>query len=196
MFSDVSGTLLHKALDNKASEHGSCSWECPVMWIDVAGTLLLKALENGVSMYPKLEGRFLQVSGLTFEFDPSAPPLSRVDPALVRVSGMPLDLTRKYSVATKEFLMHGKDGFDMFPHVRVSASDQCFFFSRNIGHVAPEINFLYYLKKIVSGSKHPVNSLFKFENRSTASDQWFCSQSWIVSPGILESYNIASYDFT
>ena len=43
-----------------------------------AGEDLLKALENGVCMYPKLEGRFPQVAGMSFAFDPSKPPGSRV----------------------------------------------------------------------------------------------------------------------
>ncbi len=38
-----------------------------------SGKKLHQALENGVSQYPKYEGRFLQVSGLEFAFDPSKP---------------------------------------------------------------------------------------------------------------------------
>ncbi len=36
--------------------------------------------------------RCLQVSGIEFAFDPSKPPLGRVDPASVAVSGAPLQL--------------------------------------------------------------------------------------------------------
>lgn len=46
--------------------------------IFVAGQDLLAALENSVSAYPKLEGRFPQVAGVCFAFDPSKPPGSRV----------------------------------------------------------------------------------------------------------------------
>ena len=35
------------------------------------GSQLLSALENGVSQYPKLEGRFPQVAGVSFIFDPA-----------------------------------------------------------------------------------------------------------------------------
>ena len=45
----------------------------------------MKCLENGVSKYPKLEGRFPQVSGLSFEFDGSKPPGERVDRYSVKI---------------------------------------------------------------------------------------------------------------
>ncbi|CAF0939692.1 unnamed protein product [Brachionus calyciflorus] len=80
--------------------------------ISVTGAHLLQALENGVSQYPKHEGRFLQVSGLKFAFDPSKPPGKRVDPRLVQVQDEYLDLEKNYSLATKLYLKQGKDGFD------------------------------------------------------------------------------------
>lgn len=54
--------------------------------LQVTGEQLVQALENGVSQYPKHEGRFPQVSGLSFSFDPSQPSGRRVVPASVRVS--------------------------------------------------------------------------------------------------------------
>ena len=53
--------------------------------LDVSGEMIHSALENGVSMWPKLEGRFPQVSGITFAFDPSKPPGSRVNHEYVKV---------------------------------------------------------------------------------------------------------------
>ena len=53
---------------------------------------MVAALENGVSQWPKLEGRFPQVSGLTFAFDPEQPSGQRVDPSLVKVRGKYIDL--------------------------------------------------------------------------------------------------------
>lgn len=43
-----------------------------------SGRQLLEALENGVSRYPTLEGRFAQVAGVFFTFDPSLPPGQRI----------------------------------------------------------------------------------------------------------------------
>jgi hypothetical protein len=57
---------------------------------------LHKTLENGVSKYPDDEGRFLQVSGIRFTFDPSQPSGQRVDPCLVQVQGEYLELEEVY----------------------------------------------------------------------------------------------------
>ena len=46
----------------------------------MTGDQLKTALENGVSQYPRLEGRFPQVSGVEFSFDASLPPKSRILP--------------------------------------------------------------------------------------------------------------------
>ena len=64
------------------------------LFFSISGLKLLKALENGVSQYPILEGRFPQVAGIVFGFDPSMPPYQRVDPELVKVQGQYLMLDR------------------------------------------------------------------------------------------------------
>lgn len=61
---------------------------------------MLDALENGVSKYPALEGRFPQVAGMSYGFDPSKPPNQRVEPMLIKVQGEYLDL-QKVSVLRK-----------------------------------------------------------------------------------------------
>jgi 2',3'-cyclic-nucleotide 2'-phosphodiesterase (5'-nucleotidase family) len=81
--------------------------------IEATGAQLLGALENGVSQWPALEGRFLQVSGVAFAFDPARPPGARVVEGSARAAGAPLEPARRYKVATKEFLFLGKDGFDV-----------------------------------------------------------------------------------
>lgn len=78
----------------------------------VSGAQLLAALENGVSMWPRQEGRFPQVSGVRFAFDPTLPPGARVVPGSVVVGAAPLDLQAAYSLATKEYLAEGRDGYD------------------------------------------------------------------------------------
>jgi len=75
----------------------------------IAGADLKAALENGVSMYPRLDGRFPQVSGMTFHFDPTREPGARVTE--VRVGDEPLDEARKYKLAVKAYLVDGKDGY-------------------------------------------------------------------------------------
>ncbi len=83
------------------------------------GSDVLETLETGVSSWPKREGRFLQLSGITYEFDPRQPPGSRIVPGSVTVAGEPLDLNRNYRVATKAYLRSGKDGFSKLPEAEV-----------------------------------------------------------------------------
>jgi 5'-nucleotidase/UDP-sugar diphosphatase len=76
---------------------------------ELPGSQVLAALENGVSQVEKGAGRFPQVSGLTFAFDVSAEPGSRVSE--VMVAGAPLDLDKVYSVATNDYILGGGDGY-------------------------------------------------------------------------------------
>ena len=78
---------------------------------------MLKALEHSVSAYPNQLGGFLQVSGLTFKFDPSKPVGSRVVEA--KVNGVTLHPYRYYDVATNDFTAAGGDGFTMFKEAKV-----------------------------------------------------------------------------
>ncbi len=57
----------------------------------ISGQQLLAALENGVCQYPRLEGRFPQVSGLSFIFNPKNPSGHRILTESVRVNGLKLD---------------------------------------------------------------------------------------------------------
>lgn len=88
----------------------SFPFEDPCIVIRVTGAALLAALENSVCAYPALEGRFPQVSNVSFEFDPSLPPNHRIKWA--QVGGEPLDLERKYVLVTRGYMGRGKDGFD------------------------------------------------------------------------------------
>ena len=80
--------------------------------IQVTGSQLHQTLENSVSQYPKHEGRFLQIAGCKFAFDPSMPPGSRIDPGLIMIQGEYLHMERQYSLVTKSYLKQGKDGYD------------------------------------------------------------------------------------
>ncbi|KAF2739654.1 Metallo-dependent phosphatase [Polyplosphaeria fusca] len=84
-------------------------FEDPVVVMKVTGTALRLALENGVSNYPALEGRFPQVSNITFTADYSAPPHSRI--VDVHIGSEPLDPEREYVLATRGYMGRGKDGY-------------------------------------------------------------------------------------
>ncbi|MBN1203679.1 MAG: bifunctional metallophosphatase/5'-nucleotidase [Myxococcaceae bacterium] len=92
--------------------------------LQVSGATLLAALENAVSKSAEdaEPGRFLQVSGLRFAFDPSRPRGQRV--LCATVAGKPLSPAATYSLATLSFLAGGKDGYEMFRGLPSSAALQ------------------------------------------------------------------------
>src|SRR5690606_24369745 len=65
--------------------------------VEASGNAILAALNNGVSKIGESAGRFPQVSGLSFSFDPQKPVGERVQNVLV--NGAALDLNRAYKVA-------------------------------------------------------------------------------------------------
>jgi len=86
--------------------------------VEVSGQELLDLLEHGVRTYPGVNGSFLQVSGLTFSFDPSIPSsviLSDHEDFLgingpyrvfdVKVGGQPLELDRTYTLASHNYMI-------------------------------------------------------------------------------------------
>ncbi len=76
---------------------------------ELPGTQVLLALENAVSQVEKGAGRFVQVSGMTFAFDPSAEVGKRVSE--VMVAGAPLEADKIYKVAVNDYILGGGDGF-------------------------------------------------------------------------------------
>ena len=81
-----------------------------VVLIGLSGADLLAALENGVSEIEDDAGRFAQVSGMSYAYDPSRPPGSRIVEA--EVNGDPLDTGRTYRVAANDYMFRGGDGYE------------------------------------------------------------------------------------
>lgn len=94
--------------------------------LELTGSDILAVLENSVSQYPKLEGRFLQISGIKYRFDPRLPPGERVhkDSVFLLDSMEKLDNERKYTATTKAYLATGKDGFGMLASCNVLVSPE------------------------------------------------------------------------
>ncbi|KAF2130271.1 5'-nucleotidase-like protein [Dothidotthia symphoricarpi CBS 119687] len=84
-------------------------FEDPVVVLKVTGKAIQEALENGVSNYPALEGRFPQVSNISFEVDYSKKPMERI--SNVFIDGKPVDETHEYVLATRGYMGRGKDGY-------------------------------------------------------------------------------------
>ncbi len=82
-----------------------------VVTVNVTGEKLMAMLENGVSRYPDADGRFPQVSGITFKFDASADVGSRVYD--VKVGGEDIDLAKTYLLATNDYIAVSGDEYPM-----------------------------------------------------------------------------------
>ena len=78
----------------------------------VTGAQLVEALENGVSQHEEGAGRFPQVAGMSFAFDPKAEAGSRISD--VMVAGAPIDLEKTYGAVSNNYVRNGGDGYAMF----------------------------------------------------------------------------------
>jgi len=91
-----------KCVTNKSS----FPFEDPVVVVKVKGHAIRSALENGVSTYPALEGRFPQVAGLQYVFDPRLAPGKRL--LNVTMNGKELDANQDVTLATRDYMCRGK----------------------------------------------------------------------------------------
>ncbi|SES24447.1 5'-nucleotidase [Tranquillimonas rosea] len=78
----------------------------------VTGDTLVAALENGVSQIEDEAGRFPQVAGMAFTFDPEAEPGNRVSD--VMIGGAPVEPDTTYGVVSNNYVRNGGDGYGMF----------------------------------------------------------------------------------
>jgi 5'-nucleotidase len=89
------------------------------------GSTIVKALENGVSQLEDKSGRFPQVAGLKYTFDPAAEAGKRVSDVMVMKEGAwaPIEADTVYGVVTNNFVRQGGDGFRMFGAEGMNAYD-------------------------------------------------------------------------
>lgn len=79
---------------------------------EVTGSMLLDALENSVAAVDKLAGGFLQVSGISYTYNPSLPAGSRIVRA--DIGGKPVEKERAYKLALSNYMYTGGDKYTMF----------------------------------------------------------------------------------
>ena len=96
----------------------------------LSGADVRLALENGVSRAENTEnegtGRFAQVSGLKYTWNPALPAGSRVTSVEVRQadgSYAPIDPARIYHVASNDYMRGGGDGYTVFAEKAIDAYD-------------------------------------------------------------------------
>ncbi|XP_033113355.1 uncharacterized protein LOC117113950 [Anneissia japonica] len=86
-----------------------------IVVLKVTGMQIWKALENSVCQYPKKEGRFPQVAGMRFSFNPEEELGQRVDPLSIIIEDEGCILPNKvYRLCTKNYIAKGKDGYTVF----------------------------------------------------------------------------------
>ena len=87
-----------------------------IVIFDITGEQLVAALENGVSKVEAVEGRFPQIAGFRFSWDPGSKPGSRVKSVEIKTgSGFkPLDKLASYRIVTNSYLFTGGDGYTSF----------------------------------------------------------------------------------
>jgi len=84
---------------------------------EINGQGVIDALENGVSQVEEVKGRFPQVAGLTFTWDPSAAPNEgRITEVMVADGDgfVPIDPSATYLVVTNNYVRNGGDGYSVF----------------------------------------------------------------------------------
>ncbi len=78
---------------------------------EIKGNVVRAMLEHSVFAYPASFGGFLDVSGMSFSFDPTEPAGSRVKD--ISIGGQPLDENRTYRMAGNDFTFSGGDDYEM-----------------------------------------------------------------------------------
>lgn len=92
-----------------------------ILSIRLTGQQIRDALEYGVSGIEAKEGRFPQVSGISFTYYPAREAGKRI--GSITIAGKPIELSRHYTVATNDFLAAGGDGYQVFREAIRQAPD-------------------------------------------------------------------------
>ncbi|HQO08807.1 MAG TPA: bifunctional UDP-sugar hydrolase/5'-nucleotidase [Clostridiales bacterium] len=79
---------------------------------DLKGSQLITILESSCAI--KMGKSFLQVSGISFSYDSSKPPMNRVVKNSIKVNGKPLDKDTVYSVSMTDYIFQGGDSYTEF----------------------------------------------------------------------------------
>ena len=84
---------------------------------EVKGSVIRAMLEHSVEYYPASFGGFLDVSGLTFSYDPTQPGGHRVKE--ISIGGHPLDENKNYTIALADFQTYGGDDYTMLKGAKI-----------------------------------------------------------------------------
>ena len=88
-----------------------------VVKLSLTGAQVWDVLENGVSEIEKQSGRFPQVSGMSFTYNPKAKAGARV--VSVKIGSQSLNKGRTYTMATNDYMASGGDGYSVLKKAKV-----------------------------------------------------------------------------
>ena len=88
-----------------------------VVKIQLKGSQIWEALENGVSKVENNSGRFPQVSGMSFTYNPKSKKGRRI--ISIKIGNKPLNKGKTYTLATNDFMAKGGDGYSVFKKGKV-----------------------------------------------------------------------------
>ncbi|XP_055388956.1 protein 5NUC-like [Condylostylus longicornis] len=163
--------------------------------LEAPGSVLKQMMEVSVSQFPKTEGRFLQISGFRFQFDPRQPVGSRVtsidrevvDPTTGRFVFRSLDETEIVRICTKAYLADGKDGYDCLKGLKVVMD------SESTPNLPTMVQNSFSLAAMASGLRKPRNTstlrrVDTFKAMSEDQQQHCCGMTMGVSVGLQIMY--------
>ncbi|HOX18664.1 MAG TPA: 5'-nucleotidase C-terminal domain-containing protein [Spirochaetales bacterium] len=92
-----------------------------VVVVEATGEQVLALLERSCTFPGNARaGRgWLQVSGISFAWNPLAPAFSRLVPGSVRIEGLPLESGRTYRIGTEAYIAGGGDGYVEFAELGI-----------------------------------------------------------------------------
>lgn len=184
----TNGGGIKESIDQGAITLGEVMTVMPfantLVQLDLTGQQIIDALENGVSEVELLKGKFPQVAGLRFTFDPTREPGNRVSSVEVKTEGgyEAINTAENYKVVTNKFMAGGGDGYTSLTY----ASQQ-----KNLGFVDYEV-FQDYLAnhspvspavegRITNSSDKPtVNTTFNDYLETTARNLNYMS-AWLLT---------------
>ena len=96
-----------------------------VATFQLSGAGIIAALENGVSQVEDGAGRFPQVAGMRYTWNPAAEPGSRIVSVEIETADgfVPIDPEAIYGVVTNNYMRSGGDGYRIFSSEGMNAYD-------------------------------------------------------------------------
>ena len=88
-----------------------------VQEVKILGRNIKSMLEHSIEFVPESFGGFLDISGMTFKFNPNNPVGEKVTE--VEINGIKLDEDKEYRLSSSDFTLAGGDGYPMLSELEI-----------------------------------------------------------------------------